>query len=220
MARLHEGSGQRREEVAALFQRPAGANRWLNRIVGYGEEDPAQLLANPRNFRIHPKFQQDALEGALNEIGWIDEITVNRRTGFVLDGHARAALAITHGEARVPVKYVDLSEDEELLALGSKDAISALAAVDADVFGQLLAEIHTGDAALQALMAQVASAAGCIFESGDPFADMVQDGSFSAPRQDFKIEVLARNVSERDRIVTALRAVEAEPKVTVVKGKH
>ena len=34
---------------------------WRNRISGSGEEAPDQLLANPANWRIHPKAQQDAL---------------------------------------------------------------------------------------------------------------------------------------------------------------
>lgn len=33
-----------------------------NRIVGEGVEAPDQLLANPRNWRAHPKHQVDALE--------------------------------------------------------------------------------------------------------------------------------------------------------------
>ena len=39
---------------------------WRNRITGSGEEAPDQLLANPANWRIHPKAQQDALAGALD----------------------------------------------------------------------------------------------------------------------------------------------------------
>ena len=38
---------------------------WRNRIVGEGEEDPTQLLANPLNWRIHPGRQRDAIRGAL-----------------------------------------------------------------------------------------------------------------------------------------------------------
>jgi hypothetical protein len=37
---------------------------WRNRIIGSGQEAPDQLLANPANWRIHPKAQQDALAGA------------------------------------------------------------------------------------------------------------------------------------------------------------
>lgn len=72
---------------------------WRNRIVGYGMEDADQLLANPANWRIHPKHQQDALSGVLNEIGWVQNILVNKTTGHVVDGHLRAALAITAGKA-------------------------------------------------------------------------------------------------------------------------
>ena len=63
---------------------------WRSRIVGHGEEAPDQLLANPRNYRIHPKAQQDALEGVLSEVGWVQNIIVNQRTGYVIDGQARA----------------------------------------------------------------------------------------------------------------------------------
>lgn len=90
---------------------------WNNRILGHGEEEPAQLLANPKNWRIHPKGQQDALTGALNDLGWLDEVKVNQRTGFVVDGHLRVALAISRGEPSVPVMYLDLSEAEEAEAL-------------------------------------------------------------------------------------------------------
>jgi len=31
---------------------------WRNRITGHGDEAPDQLLANPRNWRIHPAGQQ------------------------------------------------------------------------------------------------------------------------------------------------------------------
>lgn len=59
---------------------------WANRIVGAGEEPPDQLLANPRNWRVHPKGQQDALAGALDEVGWVTGVIVNRRSGCVVDG--------------------------------------------------------------------------------------------------------------------------------------
>jgi len=68
-----------------------------------GEEAPDQLLANPANWRIHPKAQQDALAGALDAVGWVQQVLVNRPSGFVVDGHARVALALSRGEATVPV---------------------------------------------------------------------------------------------------------------------
>ena len=35
----------------------APPSAWRNRITGSGEEAPDQLLANPANWRIHPKAQ-------------------------------------------------------------------------------------------------------------------------------------------------------------------
>ncbi|HUG29107.1 MAG TPA: hypothetical protein VMQ65_01135 [Candidatus Limnocylindria bacterium] len=69
--------------------------RWRNRIVGHSEESPGQLLANPANWRLHPKEQQLALTGALSEVGWVAQVLVNRTTGHVVDGHLRVELAIS-----------------------------------------------------------------------------------------------------------------------------
>lgn len=141
---------------------------WQNRIVGHEMVDPDQLLANPANFRIHPKFQQDALEGVLDTIGWIDEITVNKRTQFVVDGHLRVALAITRGE-QVPVKYVDLTEDEEALALAEFDYISSLAGTDTAQLDALLQSVNSDNPAIQEMLAGLA-------ESAELYGDINGDG--------------------------------------------
>jgi|GEM_PF-1952940 len=98
-----------------------------NRIVGYGDEDPEQLLANPYNYRIHPSYQQEAVSAVLGEVGWIKHVTVNSLTGHIVDGHLRVMEAIKKGEKSVPVKYVELTETEELEVLATFDPIKALA---------------------------------------------------------------------------------------------
>lgn len=113
---------------------------WENRIVGNGFEDPAQLLANPQNYRLHPQHQKEALNGVLNEIGWIQEVIVNTVTGHLIDGHLRVELAMQRGE-KVPVKYVELTEQEERIALASIDPISALATQDQAMLDQLIEDI-------------------------------------------------------------------------------
>jgi ParB-like chromosome segregation protein Spo0J len=133
------------------------ATAWRNRIIGHGEEAPDQLLANPRNWRIHPKAQQDALAGVLDQVGWVQDVIVNQQTGHVVDGHARVAIAISRQEPSVPVVYVDLSEDEEALILATLDPLSAMAATDREQLSELLAEISTGDAAVQAMLDQLAA---------------------------------------------------------------
>ena len=121
--------------------------------------DPEQLLANPKNWRIHPKNQQDALVGVLSEVGWVQDVIVNKQTGFVVDGHARVALAIKAGE-RVPVVYVDLSEKEEALILATLDPLSAMAVKDEDLLASLVGELEVSDQAVSALLQSLAPGAG------------------------------------------------------------
>jgi hypothetical protein len=112
--------------------------QWRNRIVEHGFESPEQLLANPKNWRIHPAVQQDQLGDMLERVGWVAEVVVNRTSGFVVDGHLRVAMAISAGEVDVPVSYVELSDAEEDLVLASLDPVSALAIADPEVLNRLL----------------------------------------------------------------------------------
>lgn len=128
---------------------------WKNRIIGEGEEDADQLLANPFNARIHPHFQQQALSSVLDTIGWIQRVIVNQTTGHIIDGHLRVALAITKG-AKVPVSYVELTEDEEKVMLLSYDWITQLAVYDQQKTDELLKQIQHEDKQIQGLLTDLA----------------------------------------------------------------
>lgn len=119
-----------------------------SRIVGHGEEAPDQLLANPANWRIHPKAQQDAMKGVLDQVGWVQSVIVNRRTGHLVDGHMRVSLALREDAATIPVAYVDLSPEEEALVLATLDPLAALAGTDKEKLAELLAEVSTDSAEL------------------------------------------------------------------------
>ena len=138
------------------FSVPDEIGPWGCPIIGHGWEDADQLLAHPENFRIHPRAQQDALEGSLNAVGWFDEVTVNVTTGHVIDGHLRDELSITHG-SKVPVRYVRMSEDNERLVLASKDAISAAAVTDGDKLNELLGQLTINNEGLDNLFASLLS---------------------------------------------------------------
>jgi len=116
-----------------------------NRIVGHGEEEPEQLLANPKNWRVHPEEQQEALLSVLERVGWVSDVIVNRRTGHIVDGHLRVALALKRGEKAIPVKYVDLSEEEEDIVLATIDPIAAMAATDKEKLEELLGGVEDPD---------------------------------------------------------------------------
>lgn len=125
---------------------------WRNRITGHAELDPNQLLANPRNWRIHPKQQQQALETVLDDIGWVGEILVNERTGFVIDGHLRIALALRRDEQSVPVTLVDLTESEEMQVLATLDPIAAMAVTDQVKLDETLRAIDGESASMRELL--------------------------------------------------------------------
>jgi DNA modification methylase len=116
------------------------------------------LVANPANWRVHPSHQQAALAGSLDSVGWVQQVLVNRQTGFVVDGHARVALAIERDEPAVPVLYVDLTPDEERIVLATLDPIAALAGADDGKLADLLASVAVDDAGLQALLDSLAPA--------------------------------------------------------------
>ena len=129
---------------------------WQNRIVGYKEVPAHELLANPMNARRHPAAQREALRGSLDTLGWVAPIIINTRTGYMLDGHARAEEMLTKNEdALVPVIEVDLTEDEENLFLASFDWITQLAIYDQDTLDDLLQKVNTDDNRLQEMLSNM-----------------------------------------------------------------
>ncbi len=125
---------------------PAGrleSGNWKSRIVGEGHEAPDQLLANPNNWRIHPGPQQDALLEALDKVGWVKPVIVNKTTQHVVDGHLRVGVSLTRGEPSIPVSYVELTEEEEQLVLMMLDPISEMAGMDREIFRMIATEAES-----------------------------------------------------------------------------
>lgn len=133
-----------------------------NRIAGHGEERVDQMLANPLNFRLHPANQQEALAGSIDEIGFIRSVTVNKRSGCVVDGHLRVTLAARSGVESLPVEYVDLDEQEEAKALLMLDPISAMAASDKAKLDELLRQVNSDDERVQQMLSDLAEREGLI----------------------------------------------------------
>jgi hypothetical protein len=136
---------------------------WRNRIIGHTDEDPAQLLANPLNFRRHPGNQRDALRGSIHELGWIKAVLVNKVTGHVIDGHARCEEAISAGK-KVPVDWVEMSIDEERLALAVLDPITEMATRDNEALAALLVDVKTDDDGVQRLLDQLIADSGATLD--------------------------------------------------------
>ena len=141
--------------------------KYKSRIIGSGEERLDQILFNPRNWRIHPLAQQDALKGVLEQVGWVQQVIVNQRTGNLVDGHLRCQLAAREGNEIIPVVYVDISEDEEAMILATLDPIAGLAVADKQKLAELISEIDGNNENVQKLLKSISSDEWLDFTSTD-----------------------------------------------------
>lgn len=135
----------------------AQPSAWANNIVGYVPAvEIADLLANDANPWLHGAKQQEALFAVLDGVGWWDAVKVNRRTGRIVDGHARIVLALRHHQTTVPVLLLDLTEEQERIALATHNHIAKMVAVDSGSLDLLLSDIDAdGLADTHALLGDV-----------------------------------------------------------------
>lgn len=110
---------------------PAFVLEWL---------DPATLTAHPDNPRVHSARQREALRASLAEFGWLAAPVWNRRTGRLVDGHARVADAVANPPAggHVPVRVIDVDEVTERRILASLDRVGELRGYDDEALAALL----------------------------------------------------------------------------------
>lgn len=130
---------------------------WANRIVSHAMVPVGAIIKHPANWRIHGRSQQAALSGLLHEVGLVQSVIINQRTGRLVDGHLRLLLAMQEGQPDLPVVYVDLSEDEEAKVLAALDPIGALADRDDDKLSDLLKRVEADDEGLNKLLEELAT---------------------------------------------------------------
>lgn len=181
---------------------------WQNRIVRYSEEAPDQLLANPRNWRLHPSSQADALRSVLEDVGVVQNVIANERTGFLIDGHLRVVEALKSGQQSIPVTWVDLSEDEEALVLATLDPLSALAGTDTAQLDDLLRDVSTDNPSLAAMLSDLATEAGVVPDAEDWSAALgsLPDGD----RAPFQQMTFTLSDEQAETVKQALKAAQSE----------
>lgn len=162
--------------------------------MGEGVQPASQFMANPSNWRVHPQAQRDAMRGALNEVGWVQRVIVNRRTGYLLDGHERVWQALQNGDAEVPYVEVDLDEAEEAYVLSTFDPIGAMAYGDKAQLASLLESVKTEDEHVTALLEETKAKAVDIPEEPPltrwdvPDAVFPTDNDWGVPVLDAKLQ--------------------------------
>jgi len=123
-----------------------------------------ELQAHDGNWRHHPQFQQDAMRGVLNEIGIAGALLVYHSPAHdgalvTIDGHLRKALS---DDQAWPCLVLDVDDDEAAYILATHDPITALAQADAQALEALLASVQSGEAGVQAMLAQLAEEQGLV----------------------------------------------------------
>lgn len=153
-----------------------------DRIKGLALLDPVRIRPNPKNWRTHPAEQRDVLRGVLADVGVVDAVLVRPvepealealrsvpRGGtdvfaawlvgyegdFILvDGHLRVEELQQHGQ--IDALVLDLDEREAAEVLATFDPIGDLAGMDRDLFLELAEDFNSTNAAVQALVADLA----------------------------------------------------------------
>ena len=117
---------------------------WQDRITELRRVRAGDLRPDPRNWRLHPDRQRDALQAALDAIGIADAVLARETPdGLVLvDGHLRAGL---DPDAILPVLVLDLDEDEAGAVIATLDPLAALAESNGPALTNLLDTMRSDD---------------------------------------------------------------------------
>lgn len=132
----------------------------------------SELTPHAKNWRAHPKAQQQALMVMFEEVGFAGAVLAYEDGGelVLIDGHLRAD---TLPEQMIPVLVLDVNEDEAEKLLATWDPIGAMAEADMEALQDLMADIgQDGSEDLAAVLALAESRMSPMpLGSGDPAAD-------------------------------------------------
>lgn len=162
----------------------------------------SRLRPHPNNWRTHPPAQQDALRGLLAEIGYADALLARQLPDGsleLIDGHLRAEIT---PEMEVPVLVLDLDEKEAAKLLALHDPLAELAGADRDALAELLEQVQTESAAVQAVLDQMLSPSDA---SSD---DELMDGPPSEVEisQAFQVVIECRDEAEQKAVYERMTA--------------
>jgi hypothetical protein len=170
------------------------AKKFRIRITGFETKPASAFKFNALNWRRHGDDQRAALRTMLGDVGWVQGVIENKRTGNLIDGHARieAALADDPQQA-VPYLVVDLSPAEEKAVLATLDPIGAMAETDPEVVAQLYKETIADMPALEELLTS-------LHYEDEPDDSETADTKTVEFRQTYKIVIECSSVRQQKKI--------------------
>jgi ParB-like nuclease family protein len=162
-----------------------------------------ELRPNPRNWRVHPPQQQDALRGVLAEVGYADALLARELsdgTLVLIDGHLRAE---TTPDAVVPVLVLDVNENEADKILLTHDPLASMATVSTEHLDDLLKNVETENPAMRALFEELSasaprSAGGSAYPSQPPPEVQVPES--------YQVAVECRDETDQQLVFEKMRA--------------
>lgn len=110
-----------------------------------------ELLPNPKNWRLHPDEQKEALQGVLAQVGYADAVLARETPDglMLIDGHLRAEAT---PDAEIPVLILDVNEEEADLILATHDPLAGMAGVDAELLADLLNSVDADSQAVDDML--------------------------------------------------------------------
>jgi len=129
---------------------------YKDRIVELRRVRAGDLVPAPLNWRRHPKAQQDAMKGILDEVGYADAVLAREtpRGLELIDGHLRTSL---DDEQILPVLVLDLNDEEATKLLLTLDPLAAMAETDNDALASLMADVTFNDDSITAMLESLAN---------------------------------------------------------------
>jgi DNA modification methylase len=105
-----------------------------------------KAVPNPKNPNQHSTDQIARLARIIEATGWREQITISKRSGFIVKGHGRRLAAIERGWKYVPVDYQEYaSEAEEWADLIADNRLAELSTLDTGMLIDLINEMDTGE---------------------------------------------------------------------------
>ena len=155
----------------------------------------SELRPHPKNWRMHPTTQQDALRGVLAEIGYAGALLARELPDGsleLIDGHLRAE---TTPDMEVPVLILDLDEREAAKLLAVHDPLAGMAQSNAEVLAGLLDQVETESDAVQALL-------DAMLPAVDALSDDADANSTESPTipEAFQVVIECRDEAEQETV--------------------
>ena len=178
-----------------------------NRIKSLEYIDSSDLTPHPGNWRDHPKAQADALLGVLKEVGIAGALLAYRseRQGgalVVIDGHLRKDAA----PQQWPVLILDVDDVEADYLLATHDPLAAMATADAGALDALLSSVNSGEAAVTAMLAELAARSS--IPTGEDWENAFE-GLPDEDRAPFQQMTFTLHDEQAEQVKAALQAAKA-----------